>query len=353
MRDEIVCTIQPGIFFLGRTFVHDEQRLPRGHPHAQHPAAFRRKRLRRLFPARHRQIQPRRPAGRRSRFLDRDPHESGLHAGLHLPRHHPLAAGQLRRRAAGLPRSHRAASRPAGTLLQPRRHASFEPAVHRGHRRFRQVHPSGEQGRRRLYLPRPELPASQGHGPRLRQFQHRHPHQPREPQRLQPPGRSLHGAEALSRSRSRLQQGDRVRLDLPAVILQPGAGLLEHQPPDAGLVGLRQGDPARFDQLADLLQPRHAAHADRRLQPRTGGLRQSGALFAQQRAGILQPRGRIRPAGRDRKSRRGLHLGHQALSRLRQRLYTAAACASCCATRRAPRRTATRRRRKSRNTARA
>ena len=89
---------------------------------------------------------------------------------------------------------------PAGTLLQPRRHASFEPAVHRGHRRFRQVHPSGEQGRRRLYLPRPELPAPQGHGPRLRQFQHRHPHQPREPQRLQPPGRSLHGAEALSRS---------------------------------------------------------------------------------------------------------------------------------------------------------
>ena len=33
----------------------------------------------------------------------------------------------------------------------------------RGHRRFRQVHPSGEQGRRRLHLPRPELPAPQRH----------------------------------------------------------------------------------------------------------------------------------------------------------------------------------------------
>ncbi len=153
MRHESPRTVQPGIFFLGRTFVHDEQRLPGGHPHAEHPAALRRGRFRRLLPARHRQIQPRRPAGRRGRFLDGHPAQSRLHAGLHLPRHHALASGQLRRRFAGLPRGDRAAPRPAGPLLQPRRDAPAEPAVQGGHRRFRQVHPPGEQGGRRLHLP--------------------------------------------------------------------------------------------------------------------------------------------------------------------------------------------------------
>ena len=202
MRHESPRTVQPGIFFLGRTFVHDEQRLPGGHPHAEHPAALRRGRFRRLLPARHRQIQPRRPAGRRGRFLDGHPAQSRLHAGLHLPRHHALAPGQLRRRFAGLPRGDRAAPRPAWPLLQPRRDAPAEPAVQGGHRRFRQVHPPGEQSRRRLHLPGPELPAPEGYGTRLRQFQHRHPHEPREPRRVQPPRWALHGTETLCGSRS-------------------------------------------------------------------------------------------------------------------------------------------------------
>ena len=184
MRHENPRTVQPGIFFLGRTFVHDEQRLPGGHPHAEHPAALRRGRFRRLLPARHRQIQPRRPAGRRGRFLDGHPAQSRLHAGLHLPRHHALAPGQLRRRFAGLPRGDRAAPRPAWPLLQPRRDAPAEPAVQGGHRRFRQVHPPGEQGGRRLHLPGIELPPPERHHARLREFQHRDTHQPRESQRL-------------------------------------------------------------------------------------------------------------------------------------------------------------------------
>ncbi len=36
-------------------------------------------------------------------FFDGHPPQSRLHAGLHLPRHHALAPGQLRRRFAGFP----------------------------------------------------------------------------------------------------------------------------------------------------------------------------------------------------------------------------------------------------------
>ena len=169
--------------------------------------------------------------------------ESRLHAGLHLPRHHALAPGQLRRRPAGLPRGDRAAPRPARPLLQPRRDAPAEPAVQGGHRGFRQVHPPGEQGRRRLHLPGPELPPPEGHRARLRELQHGDPHQPRESQRLQPPRRRCYlQQEQLRGGRGRLQQGHRVRLDLPALVLQPRAGLLRHQPPDAGARGFRQGD---------------------------------------------------------------------------------------------------------------
>ena len=51
-------------------------------------------------------------------------------------------------------------------------------------------------------LPGPELPAPEGYGTRLRQFQHRHPHEPREPRRVQPPRWALHGTETLCGSRS-------------------------------------------------------------------------------------------------------------------------------------------------------
>ena len=159
--------------------MHDEQQLPGGHPHAQHPAPFRRQGLRGLLPPRNRQVQPRRPAGRRGRLLDRHPAQPGLHAGLHLPGNHPLAPGQLRRRPAGFPRGDRTAPRPARPLLQPRRDAPAEPAVQGGDRGFRQVHPPGGQGGRRLHLPGSELPPPEGHGTRLRELQHGHPHQPR------------------------------------------------------------------------------------------------------------------------------------------------------------------------------
>ena len=76
------------------------------------------------------------------------------------------------------------------------------PYYSRGVTRLLNQQFTGEQGRRRLYLPRPELPAPQGHGPRLRQFQHRHPHEPREPRRVQPPRWALHGTETLCGSRS-------------------------------------------------------------------------------------------------------------------------------------------------------
>ena len=152
------CPVQPGVFLLDGPLVHDEQRLSGGHPHAQHPAALRRGRLRGLLPARYRQVQPRRPVRCRGGLLHRHPPQPRLHAGLHLPRHHPLAPGKLRRRLAGLPRGHRTAPRPPRPLLQPRRHTAAEPAVQGGHRGFRQIHPPGEQGRRRLHLPRVELP---------------------------------------------------------------------------------------------------------------------------------------------------------------------------------------------------
>ena len=44
-------------------------------------------------------------------------------------------------------------------------------------------------------------------------------------------------------------------------------------------------------------------------------------LLAQQRAGLLQPGGGLRPTGRTGEGRRGLHLGHRPLPRLRQRLH--------------------------------
>ncbi len=236
--DRGIGAVQPRIFLLGGSSLHDEQRLPGGHPHAQHAAALRRGGLRGVFPARYCQIQPRRSAGCRGGLHDRHSAQSGLYASLHLPRHYTLTIRQLRRCLARFPRSDRTTTRPARPLLQPWRNAPPESAIRRGYRGLRQIRAPRKQGGRCLHLSRIELPAPEGYAEGLRGFRAWHSHQPRKPERLQPSRCALPAAAALQGGRGGFQQGDCLRLDLPALVLQPRAGLLRHTPSD--------GRPGRF-----------------------------------------------------------------------------------------------------------
>lgn len=156
--------------------------------------------------------------------LDRDPHES-VYAGLHLPPS-PLAAGQLRRcRTSAKPSS---CVQYAGPYYS-RGVTSFEPAVHRGHR-FRQFIRQENKvadaficrGLGYLHLKDTVAPTN---STAIRTS--------REPQRLQPWGRSLHGAEALSKPGDFNKAiGSATR---PAVMLQPGVGLRHTNRPMPGL----------------------------------------------------------------------------------------------------------------------
>ena len=80
-------------------------------------------------------------------------------------------------------------------------------------------------------------------------------------------------------SRSRFRHVDPLRLGFPAALFQPGGGLFQHQPSDAGPRGFRPGATTGLDQLVHLFQPGDSPHPDRRLQPRTRRLRPRGALL--------------------------------------------------------------------------
>lgn len=88
-------------------------------------------------------------------------------------------------------------------------------------------------------------------------------------------------------SRSRFRHVDPLRLGFPAALFQPGGGLFQHQPSDAGPRGFRPGATTGLDQLVHLFQPGDSPHPDRRLQPRTRRLRPRGALLPRQCPGLL------------------------------------------------------------------
>ena len=298
----------------------DEPRISGGDSCAQHPVAGRSGRRRGLFPAGCSQIQPRRPAGCRYRLFGCHRQKPRIHDRLHLPGADPYAHGQLRRRAAGFPRGDRPEARPAGRLLQPGLYAPAEQAIRGGDRGFRQIHLPGKQGSRRLHRPRHSLPLPEGHRTGPGKFRPGDPHQPRKSQRLLPTRNLVAAKRGVCPSRSRFRYVDPLRFDFPAALFQPGGGLFQHQPSDAGPRGFRPGATTGLDQLVHLFQPGDSPHPDRRLQPRTRRLRPRGALLPRQCPGLLPACHAQNPLGRPRRRRARLHPGHRTLPRLRQRL---------------------------------
>ncbi len=113
--------------------------------------------------SRHCQIQPRRPAGGRGGLLDRAIRLNPVYTQAYTYR--AITRSRLGNYDDALQDFREAIGSPARHLPGPYYSrgviASAEPAVQGGHRGFRQVHPPGEQGGRRLHLPRPELPPPQ------------------------------------------------------------------------------------------------------------------------------------------------------------------------------------------------
>ena len=164
------------------------------------------------------------------------------------------------------------------------------------------------------------LSLPEGYAQGIRGFRDRHTHQPRGPQRLQPPRHALHAAETLHRGRAGFRYGHKVRLGIHTGTLQPCRRIFRHAAAAARTEGSEQRHSSRLDKLAGILQPRHHPFADRRLQQRPVGLRPRGRVLAQQCAGILQPRQSLHAGRRDRECRAGLHEGHIAIPRLRKRI---------------------------------